>query len=177
MRDAVRPPDGIGLRICLFALCACASKPSCDHWSYGLSSVLTRIIGPTRFNIKTRVLKLNVSFFEKYGGIQTISTLVHDSYDDILNEPILAPLFTVVDMAMLLDHQVKFFSHVLGGPANYEGRSLESAHRGLSIEDAQFQKLVHILQENLEDLGVESDDVQAILDIVRSVKEKIVENV
>ena len=120
---------------------------------------------------------MDVSLFHKYGGIQTISTLVHDSYDDILLEPILAPLFANVNMATLLDHQVKFFSHVLGGPANYEGRSLESAHRGLSIKDSQFQKLVDILKANLEDLGVENDDVEAVLDIVRSVKEEIVEHV
>lgn len=119
---------------------------------------------------------MDVSLFHKYGGIQTISTLVHDSYDDILLEPILAPLFQDVDMAKLLDHQVKFFSHVLGGPAHYEGRSLEAAHRGLSIGDDQFQKLVDILQANLQELDVAPDDVRAILDIVRSVKEKIVQH-
>jgi hemoglobin len=120
---------------------------------------------------------LDISLFHKYGGIETISTLVHDSYDDILLEPMLAPLFGKVDMAKLLDHQVKFFSHVLGGPSDYEGRTLESAHRGLSIKDAQFQKVVDILKANLEDLGVENNDVEAVLDIVRSVKGKIVEHV
>jgi hemoglobin len=117
-----------------------------------------------------------LSIFHKYGGIETISTLVHDSYDDILLEPSLAPLFEGVDMARLLVHQVKFFSYVLGGPANYKGRTLEVAHRGLEISDEQFRKLVTILQVNLEDLGVEPEDVEAVLTLVRSVKDKIVEN-
>ena len=114
------------------------------------------------------------SFFDKYGGIATISKLVNDSYEDILEDEHLKGMFIGVDMKRLIDHQIRFFSHVLGGPESYDGRQLEVAHRHLGVTDLQFKSLLRILRENLEDLDVESKDIADVLALVNSIKSKIV---
>ena len=103
------------------------------------------------------------SLFEKYGGITQVSALVHAFYEDVMEEEQLSGYFEGIDMKALMDHQVKFFSQVLGGPAQYVGRELQIAHAGLAITTQDFALLAKILADNLADAGLEEDDVQAVL--------------
>jgi len=114
------------------------------------------------------------SLFHKYGGIGGVSTLVENTYQDIQADKTLSPLFVGVDLGRLIDHQVKFFAHALGGPANYGGRSLEIAHAGLGISGEHFARLEQILRENLEDLEWEPQDIETVLSVIASTREGIV---
>ena len=114
------------------------------------------------------------SLFEKYGGFPTIQTLVKNFYRDIDAEPKLAHFFENTDMESLINHQTKFISHILGGPEEYSGRSLAQAHKSLSIDNESFNLVAKILEENLEDLGVEEKDVQTIMNIVAGARGDIV---
>jgi len=114
------------------------------------------------------------SLFEKYGGITQVSALVHAFYEDVLEEAQLSGYFKGVDMDTLIDHQVKFFSQVLGGPTQYAGRDLRIAHAGLSITTEDFALLGKILAENLADAGLEEDDVQAVLSQISALHSDIV---
>ena len=65
-----------------------------------------------------------MTLFEKYGGVATVSRIVSKFYREVMNRPTLQPYFQGVDMTRLINHQVKFISHVLGQPASvYEGRA------------------------------------------------------
>ena len=114
------------------------------------------------------------SIFDKYGGIATVSELVYSSYEDILGDPTLHALFEGVNMEALMVHQIKFFSHILGGPAQYEGRALNKAHLNLKITEEQFDTVVRILTENLQDLGIEETDLKAIVQMVMATRSNIV---
>ena len=114
------------------------------------------------------------TLFEKYGGVPTVSTIVHAFYGDVLESPLLRPFFDKVNMAGLIEHQVKFFSHLLGGPAHYQGRELRVSHMGLGIEDRHFDEVASILLQNLEDAGMEATDVKTVMAAVASVRGDIV---
>jgi len=91
-------------------------------------------------------------------------------------EESLAPLFDGVDLPALIDHQVKFFSHVLGGPTEYDGRSLDVAYRGLDISADQYSILARILTTNIRDMGMDDHDVKIVVDNIQSAKGQIVQN-
>ncbi len=114
------------------------------------------------------------TLFQKYGGIKTISQLVHDFYDDVTADDILAPLFEGVVMGHLVEHQISFLSHALGGPVSYDGRDLQDAHRHLPITNAHFERVAEILRTNLLDHGVEDGDVSAIMELIASTMPDIV---
>ena len=116
-----------------------------------------------------------MSLFEKYGGFATVSTIVRQFYKDVLASPNLKSYFEHVNMEALIDHQTKFISHALGGPAEYTGRSLAASHRGLQISGAHFDEVAEILQETLEDAGMTDEDVTTVMGIVGSVRSDIVE--
>lgn len=116
-----------------------------------------------------------MNLFEKYGGFATVSTIVRQFYKDVMASAQLKPYFENVNMENLIDHQTKFISHALGGPAEYTGRSLENSHRGLKITNADFDEVAEILQDVLEDVGMEEEDVTTVMGIVASTRPMIVE--
>ena len=77
-------------------------------------------------------------------------------------------------MAALIDHQTKFISHALGGPAHYTGRTLEVGHQHLKITHDHFDEVAEILQDTLEDAGMSAEDVEAVMGIVGSTRSAIV---
>lgn len=109
---------------------------------------------------------MSESLFAKYGGVDTIRRIVGDFYSDVLESPNLRPFFKSVNMERLMEHQTNLLCHLLGGPVDYDGRQMADAHKHLKITEADFAEVAKILQENLEDAGVEDDDVATILGVV-----------
>ena len=115
------------------------------------------------------------SLYEKYGGFETVSSIVHTFYDEVRESEQLARYFDRVDMPRLIKHQTVFLCKVLGGPDNYEGRVLAKAHASLHITDPAFDEVVTILKEVLEDAGMEPEDVASVLDVVAGARDVIVD--
>jgi len=116
-----------------------------------------------------------MTLFDKYGGVPTVSRIVSKFYREALARPSLQPYFEGVDMRRLIDHQVKFISHVLGQPASiYEGRTLSAAHGGLRITGEAFGEVAQILKHTLLDAGMDSADVDRVMATVAGARESIV---
>ena len=95
-------------------------------------------------------------------------------YREVINSDLLSPYFQGVDLEALIEHQTKFISHALGGPAQYTGRSLKAAHQNLQISGEAFAEVAEILQECLEDAGMSDEDVATVMGIVGSTRGDIV---
>jgi hemoglobin len=104
------------------------------------------------------------SLFEKYGGFGKVSKIVLKLYDRVLDDDDLGPFFEAVDMSRIVDHQTKFVSSLLGGPAEYSDDQIQRMHRHLSISDAHFERLSEILAETLKEHGLTADDVRLVVE-------------
>ncbi len=114
------------------------------------------------------------SMFDRYGGFATVSKIVMDFYDKVLDSDIVGDYFEDVKMAALIDHQTKFISAVMGGPASYTNEALERIHAHMSINTAAFDEIVALLREALEDFELEASDVDEVIDSIRARKRFIV---
>lgn len=142
----------------------------CRHGDLG--GIATR---PARGATGSRkVTEMAQTLFDKYGGFAVVSAVVHDFYDRILASDSLRPYFATVDVAHLIDHQVKFLCKVLGGPDKYSGRALRAAHAGLAITPGAFGEVAGHLKASLEGAGVQAADVTAILSVVASTHDDVV---
>lgn len=101
--------------------------------------------------------------YEKYGGFSTVSRIVMRLYDKLLDDDDVGPFFDDVDMPRLIDHQTKFVSSLMGGPASFTDTHIANAHRNLTIHDAHFDRLKELIQETLDEFSVESDDAAIVL--------------
>lgn len=105
---------------------------------------------------------MSLTMFESYGGFAKISRIVSAFYDKALDSPILSPYFENVNMKRLIDHQTKFISSVMGGPASYTNEELERVHAHLNIDESAFFEMAFLLKETLEDFGFKESDVAYI---------------
>lgn len=104
------------------------------------------------------------TIFERYGGFATVSKIVLSFYDRVFDSEVLAPFFEDVDMRRLVDHQTKFVSYVMGGPASFTDDHLRRSHERLAIDDAAFDEMLETFRETLEDFDMNDDDVEEVID-------------
>ena len=106
---------------------------------------------------------LEKSLYDKYGGFSTVSKVVMTLYDKLLDDDDVGPFFDDVDMPKLIDHQTKFVSSLMGGPASFTDTHIANAHRHLTIYDAHFDRLKELIAETLTEFGVDEEDIQTVL--------------
>ncbi len=114
------------------------------------------------------------TMFERYGGFASVSKIVMALYDKLLDSDVTGPYFEDVDMRRLIDHQTKFVSQIMGGPASYTNEQLEQLHEHLDITDGAFAEVMMLFEETLEDFEFGSDDIQFIIRDLESRKPWIV---
>lgn len=103
------------------------------------------------------------SLYDKYGGFSAVSKIVHEFHRRVLESDLLAPYFEKTDMDRLMNHQVRFFSTLLGGPVTYDGKQLDEIHKPLNITPVAFNEVLDLLEEVLEDSGFADEDLGTVL--------------
>jgi hemoglobin len=109
------------------------------------------------------------SIYEQLGGEAAVAAAVPRFYEKVMADPSLAHYFDGLDMDAQIDKQIAFMTMAFGGPSNYTGRDLRSAHAKLlkkGLGDAAFDAVAKHLGSTLSELGVESRLVGEVLDIV-----------
>jgi hemoglobin len=104
------------------------------------------------------------TMFEKYGGFSTISRFVMSFYDRMLDDDDVGPFFDDVDLPKLIDHQTKFVSAIMGGPATFSDEHIAGAHKHLVVSDFHFDRLKELVRETLSDFDVTPEDIETVLD-------------
>ncbi len=103
------------------------------------------------------------STFERYGGFAVINKVVTAFYDKVLDNPSLSHYFESIDMRRQIDHQTKFIASLMGGPASFSNQELERAHARFDISRVEFDEMMELLQETLEDFDLDDDDVKEVV--------------
>jgi hemoglobin len=102
------------------------------------------------------------TIYESHGGFASVRKVVSSFYDRVLDSEILAPYFAHTDMKRLVDHQTRFVSFLLGGPASYSDDHLERVHARMKITAPAFDEMVLTMTETLEDHGYTASEVAAV---------------
>ena len=105
---------------------------------------------------------MSQSIFERHGGFANVSRIVMSFYDLVLDSPVISPYFADTDMKRLIDHQTKFISYLMGGPASFSDEHLERVHRHMDIDRRAFDVMVELLTETLEDFDFDTADIAAV---------------
>jgi len=114
------------------------------------------------------------SLYGEIGGREAVEAVVEDFYDRVLDDPVLEPYFEDTDMEALFAHQVQFVSAVAGGPVEYDGADMQTAHEGMGITGDAFGRVATHLDDALRANGVDEEDADAILDEVAALEDDVV---
>jgi hemoglobin len=115
-----------------------------------------------------------VSIYDKVGGAEALRTAVVTFYDRVVADPELARYFETVDLSRLRGHQQSFLISALGGPDYYDGRDLRSAHSGLGVSDAAFDRIVGHLRSSLEVVGVDPGVIAQVVGRVEDQRTSVI---
>ncbi len=78
-------------------------------------------------------------------------------YDKVLANASIKHFFDAVDMKAQRGKQRIFLAYAFGGPVNYDGKDMRSAHKHLDLTEEHFAAVAGHLQTTLEQLNVPKD--------------------
>lgn len=100
--------------------------------------------------------------FERCGGFSSVRKVISAFYDKLLDSEMLSGYFANIDMRRLIDHQTKFVSSIMGGPASFSDDALRRAHANLGLSYEEFLEMISLLRETLEDFDMEKADIEQV---------------
>jgi hemoglobin len=102
------------------------------------------------------------TIYEQSGGFAEVRKVVSAFYDKVLDSPRLQTYFEDTDMRRLIDHQTKFITAVMGGPAKFNDEAMRRAHARFNITREEYREAVDLLVETLEDFGMDDDAIETV---------------
>jgi hemoglobin len=117
----------------------------------------------------------NVSLFERLGGSSGIEALVEEIVALHMENPIIRTRFrpyleTPDKLSMTKKHLCAFLEAGSGGKAQYTGRSMQAAHRGMNISEAEYMAALDDILAGLRKRSVDEQTQKDVLAIAYSLK-------
>ena len=114
------------------------------------------------------------SLYERLGGQPAITAVVDDFVGNVAADNRINGFFAHTDIPRLKRLLVEQLCAGTGGPCTYTGRSMQAAHKGMNITDAQFNALVEDLQKSLNKFKVPEKEQSDLLAVLGPMKPQIV---
>ena len=118
-------------------------------------------------------MNVKTSLFERVGGFAKVRLIVSEFYDRLFDSDQLRPYFEDIDVPRLIDHQTKFVSALMGGPAAFTNDHLSRAHGRLGITSEEYDEMAELFRETLEDFDVPEADVDRLHAHLLSLREHV----
>src|SRR5688572_19702686 len=119
------------------------------------------------------------TLYERIGGQAAVMAAVDRFYDKVLADELTRPFFSSLDMQAQIAKQVAFMTWAFGGPKEYRGRDLRTAHAKLvhekGLSDAHFDAVARHLDATLRELGVADDLVAEAMTAVASLRGEVLD--
>jgi transcriptional regulator with GAF, ATPase, and Fis domain len=117
------------------------------------------------------------SLYARLGGNRGIATFVRELFGRAVAHPVLGRFWKGRSTYGVLREEkllVAYLSAVTGGPANYVGRDMVSAHAHLSIQPDDWAIFEDILETTLEALSVPEKERNEVVSFAESLKGQVV---
>ena len=119
------------------------------------------------------------TLFERLGGTKGITSIVDDAVEAHMNNSAINARFLPIlerpgDLAIIKKHTIDFFSMGSGGPQNYAGRDMVTAHKGMNISPAEYMYVVDDIMLVLDKHKIDEDSKKDVLAILWSLKDMII---
>lgn len=115
------------------------------------------------------------SLFERLGGTPGINAIVDDIVALHMDNPVIRSRFrpyldTPEKLALTKQHTCAFLEAGSGGRAQYSGRSMAEAHRGMNINEAEYMAAVDDILAALRRHAIDEQTQKDVLAIAYSLK-------
>jgi len=116
-----------------------------------------------------------VTFFDRLGGIPAITAVVDETLRRAGQDGRIKQRFVNANMARLRAELIEQICALSGGPCQYRGIDMKTAHRGMGITSADFDALVDDLKQTLDLYRVPAKEQTELVALLAPTKPDIVE--
>jgi hemoglobin len=116
----------------------------------------------------------DASLYERLGGKPAITAVVDDFVGNVAADSRINGFFARTDIPRLKTQLVAQICAGSGGPCNYTGRDMKSAHAGMGVSEAHFNALVEDLVKTLDKFKVPDREKNELLALLGPMKADIV---
>ena len=119
---------------------------------------------------------MSESLFEKLGGATAVNAAVDIFYRKVLSDDSINHFFDDTDMQAQREKQKAFLTMAFGGPNEYTGKDLRSAHAPLverGLDDSHFNAVAGNLKATLDELNVPADLIDEVMGIAASTHDDV----
>lgn len=114
------------------------------------------------------------TLFERLGGEEKVRKIVNDVLEKNSNNPLIAHHFKNIDMKGLKQKAFEFFSMGTGGPHQYTGRDMRTAHANMNINIKEYDSATDDTIAALDENGIGQEEKNEVLAILEYLKGDIV---
>jgi hemoglobin len=119
--------------------------------------------------------EMKKSLYERLGGIEAIKALVNEFAGRALADTRINQKFAKTNPDRLVLHLSEQLCAATGGPCEYTGLNMKSAHRNMKLTEGEFGALVEDLVAALDKFNVAAQEKNELLGILGPLKAQIVE--
>lgn len=118
---------------------------------------------------------MKTSLYDRLGGAPGITSIVDDAIEAHLNNPVVGTRFqNVSDIEHAKKMACEFFSAGSGGPENYTGKDMRTAHRGMNISEQEYLAVMDDIMGALDKHKIDESTQKDVLAILYSLKGEII---
>ena len=103
------------------------------------------------------------SLFQHLGQKPGVERLMNDFVERLAADPRTAPFFAKANLQHLKEQLTDQICHVSGGPCQYEGADMKTAHAEMDIRKGDFNALVDVLEKTMDAQGIAFSDQRDLL--------------
>lgn len=152
------------ITIGIFLLAGCTQSPIEPG---NVKNYDTTIYESVNFNDET-------TLYDELGGMEVIENVVSDAVDIWAADQRIGHFFANTDLDLLKSRIANQVCQLAQGPCEYGGRSMEAAHSGMGVREADFIALVEGLQRAIKQNGLSYNLENKILALLAPMKRAIV---
>ena len=126
---------------------------------------------------QTLTMPAEKSLYQRLGGYDALAAVTDEFITRLATDPQLGRFFTGLSndsKIRVRQHVIDFLCVATGGPCKYTGRDMRTAHTGLNISEADWNKSVEYLVETLDKFKVPEKEKSQVLGAISGLKADIV---
>ena len=114
------------------------------------------------------------TLYERLGSAEGIETIVDGLMERHLKNPTVSKYFRHLDQDWIRNSVIAFLAVGTGGPSNYVGADMVTAHAHLKLTDEEFDSAVADVVASVKASGAEQDAVNEVEAILLSFRSQVV---
>ena len=112
--------------------------------------------------------------YRQFGGKEGLVKLVDDTTDRWVKDPRIGDTFNDINLVRFKALLVDQFCELVGGPCKYKGRDMYKSHKGLHLNEAEFDALAEDLQYSMEKFDISESAQYKLLAMLAPMERDIV---